>query len=233
MLRSVPQAALVAGLLADAWSQATGVRRAGRRRTAGPRTPRERPHRPQAVASTALAARLKDTALHADDQLRPRRPCRRHMPRGPLLAIGALLLVDAGGRGRACGCRASSPQPDAARRWRTRSCASKTGPTAASPCSTPRAAGRSHAVQGESRLPARRAARLARERRSAASGPEPPFELIARADGRLTLADPATGERVDLESFGPTNAGVFARLLTAAARPGALSLTRDPPWSRP
>ena len=41
-----------------------------------------------------------------------------------------------------------------------------------------------------------------------------PFELIARADGRLTLIDTATEARIDLESFGPTNAAVFARLLT-------------------
>jgi putative photosynthetic complex assembly protein len=54
---------------------------------------------------------------------------------------------------------------------------------------------------------------MARERRKQGLGAEQPFELIARADGRLTLADAATGERIDLESFGPTNAGVFARLL--------------------
>jgi putative photosynthetic complex assembly protein len=54
---------------------------------------------------------------------------------------------------------------------------------------------------------------LTRERARRGLGAEQPFELIARADGRLTLLDPATGERVDLESFGPTNAGVFARLL--------------------
>jgi hypothetical protein len=41
----------------------------------------------------------------------------------------------------------------------------------------------------------------------------PPFELIYRADGRLTLSDTATGRMVDLESFGPTNAGSFYRLL--------------------
>mgnify|MGYP006276983711 CR=1 FL=1 len=48
-------------------------------------------------------------------------------------------------------------------------------------------------------------------------GAEQPFQLIARADGRLTLADPVTGQRIDLESFGPANAGVFARLLLATA----------------
>jgi putative photosynthetic complex assembly protein len=54
---------------------------------------------------------------------------------------------------------------------------------------------------------------LSRERIRRGLGPEQPFELIGRADGRLTLIDPATGERIDLESFGPTNAGVFVRLL--------------------
>lgn len=55
---------------------------------------------------------------------------------------------------------------------------------------------------------------LARERRRAGLGSEQPFQLIARADGRLTLVDPATGQRIDLESFGPTNAAVFARFMT-------------------
>ena len=55
---------------------------------------------------------------------------------------------------------------------------------------------------------------LVRERRRAGFGPEMPFQLQAHADGRLTLQDPATTQRVDLESFGPTNAAVFARLLT-------------------
>lgn len=55
---------------------------------------------------------------------------------------------------------------------------------------------------------------LTRERRMRELGPQQPFELAARADGRLTLVDPATGARIDLEAFGPTNAGVFARLLT-------------------
>lgn len=57
---------------------------------------------------------------------------------------------------------------------------------------------------------------LARERRRQGIGSEPPFQLIARADGRLTLLDPSTSRRVDLESFGPTNSAEFARLLPAA-----------------
>lgn len=40
-----------------------------------------------------------------------------------------------------------------------------------------------------------------------------PFELIAHDGGRLTLRDPATGSTIALESFGPTNTAVFARLL--------------------
>ena len=54
---------------------------------------------------------------------------------------------------------------------------------------------------------------LARERRRIGLGSEQPFQLIGRADGRLTLVDPATGQRIDLESFGPTNAAVFARFM--------------------
>jgi putative photosynthetic complex assembly protein len=54
---------------------------------------------------------------------------------------------------------------------------------------------------------------MARERKARGLGAELPFQLIGRSDGRLTLIDSATGARIDLESFGPTNAGVFARLL--------------------
>ena len=60
---------------------------------------------------------------------------------------------------------------------------------------------------------------LARERRSAGLGSDAAFHLVARADGRLTLEDPATAQRVDLESFGPPNSAVFARLLADAPAP--------------
>ena len=71
---------------------------------------------------------------------------------------------------------------------------------------------------------------LARERRMRELGPELPFELNARADGRLTLTDTATGARLDLESFGPTNAAVFAGLLdpSALAQKSARSSVRTP-----
>ncbi len=59
---------------------------------------------------------------------------------------------------------------------------------------------------------------LARERKRQGIGPDQPFRLVAHVDGRLTLFDPATGRRVDLESFGPTNAAAFAHMLSAAQR---------------
>ena len=54
---------------------------------------------------------------------------------------------------------------------------------------------------------------LTRERYSRGIGSDFPFDLIARVDGRVTLFDPSTGQRVDLESFGPTNAAEFSRFL--------------------
>ena len=54
---------------------------------------------------------------------------------------------------------------------------------------------------------------LSRERFSRGIGSSEPFNLIARVDGRVTLMDPSTGQRVDLESFGPTNTAEFARFL--------------------
>jgi len=56
---------------------------------------------------------------------------------------------------------------------------------------------------------------FARERKLNDVGPEASFHLTAWDDGRLTLEDPATGRRIDLEAFGATNEAVFAKLLTA------------------
>ena len=54
---------------------------------------------------------------------------------------------------------------------------------------------------------------LARERFARGIGSAQPFDLIARVDGRVTLMDPSTNQRVDLESFGPSNTAEFARFL--------------------
>ena len=56
---------------------------------------------------------------------------------------------------------------------------------------------------------------LARERHRESLSGDAPFLLIGRTDGRLTLQDPSTGQRIDLESFGPSNAAVFASLRMA------------------
>ena len=55
---------------------------------------------------------------------------------------------------------------------------------------------------------------LARLRHREGVGPDPSFRLTAWRDGRLTLDDPTTGSRLDLEAFGTTNEGAFARLLS-------------------
>lgn len=59
---------------------------------------------------------------------------------------------------------------------------------------------------------------LVRERKRQQLGPELPFLLLAYADGRLTLQDPGTGRRIDLEAFGPVNAGTFVALLPKPSR---------------
>ncbi len=58
---------------------------------------------------------------------------------------------------------------------------------------------------------------LAQQRLREGGGPGEPFLLSGREDGRLLLEDPVTGRLIDLTAFGHTNAGVFARLLTAEA----------------
>lgn len=136
------------------------------------------------------------------------------MPRGPLLAIGAILLAllvgVAGVRLSGMSIRAADAETVATRSLRFED--RRDGSVAVLDASTGQQIA---SIQGEAGFLRGTLRAMARERRKQGLGSEPAFELIARADGRLTLADPATGERVDLESFGPTNAGVFGRLLTA------------------
>ena len=60
---------------------------------------------------------------------------------------------------------------------------------------------------------------LAQARQRGGLGPEQPFSLTRFDDGRLALADEATGRQVPLEAFGSTNAGAFARLLPDPGAP--------------
>jgi putative photosynthetic complex assembly protein len=54
---------------------------------------------------------------------------------------------------------------------------------------------------------------LVRDRKREDISSEPPFRLTRWADNRLSLQDMATGQSIELESFGPTNELAFARLL--------------------
>jgi putative photosynthetic complex assembly protein len=68
---------------------------------------------------------------------------------------------------------------------------------------------------------------LARERMRRGIGSGPTFELIGHTDGRLTLLDPATGQRINLESFGPTNMASFAKLQPAPASSTSVSASQE------
>ncbi|GJE28555.1 photosynthetic complex assembly protein PuhC [Methylobacterium organophilum] len=54
---------------------------------------------------------------------------------------------------------------------------------------------------------------LAQARQREGLGRATPFRLTRYDDGRLSLADAATGRSIALEAFGPDNARAFARLL--------------------
>ena len=53
------------------------------------------------------------------------------------------------------------------------------------------------------------------------------FRLTRWADGRLSIEDPTTRERFELEAFGPTNEAVFARLLVGGTPPSPGDKTAD------
>jgi putative photosynthetic complex assembly protein len=56
---------------------------------------------------------------------------------------------------------------------------------------------------------------LVRERRSRGLLTEDPFTISRYEGGSLILEDPLTGQRIELQAFGPSNAGAFAALLAA------------------
>lgn len=143
-------------------------------------------------------------------------PKRDVLPRGVLMAIGVLVLVTLAGTAFVRWSGQDIREPDAgtvaSRDLRFDDGAD--GSIIVTDGLTGEPAARMSGEQGFLRGTLRA---LARERRRAGIDAGPPFRLLARADGRLTLLDPATQQRIDLESFGPANAAVFARLLPGAA----------------
>ena len=135
------------------------------------------------------------------------------LPRGLLVALGATVLVTVIGVAtvRLGGVSVRAPDAPSAATRLLRFEDSADGSVVVIDAASGRALDTLRGEQGFVRGALRA---LSRERRIREIGPLPPFELASRTDGRLTLSDPATGARIDLESFGPTNAGVFARLLT-------------------
>lgn len=83
-------------------------------------------------------------------------------------------------------------------------------------------------VQGEAGFLRGTLRALIRERKRSGVGAGPAFVLSGRADGRLTLADPATGQRIDLDSFGAVNASIYAKLLADVADAGKPAPARQP-----
>lgn len=59
---------------------------------------------------------------------------------------------------------------------------------------------------------------LTRQRGMVGIGQDQPFRLERRENGRLSLSDPATGGRIELDAFGPSNSAAFARFLPARER---------------
>jgi putative photosynthetic complex assembly protein len=150
----------------------------------------------------------------------PSRPHPDALPRGLLIAIAAMVVITLIGVASVRLSGVSIHTPDASP-VASRSLRFEDGPDGSVAVLDGKTGREVERVQGEAGFLRGALRALARERRMRNLGSDAPFELIARTDGRLTLSDPATGERIDLESFGHTNAAAFARLLTvnpAAAR---------------
>jgi len=54
---------------------------------------------------------------------------------------------------------------------------------------------------------------MARERRLADVGRQPPFQLARHTNGQLTLTDTSNNKQIDLNAFGSSNLAAFARLM--------------------
>ena len=135
-------------------------------------------------------------------------------PRGPLLGVAALLAVTLGGAGvsRIQGGPTPTPTTVAAIARDITFADRQDGALVATNAANGAVVGVVEpGTNGFLRATMRG---LARQRMLQGVGRDAAFRLTAWRDGRLTLEDPTTNRRIDLEAFGPTNAGAFAALLT-------------------
>lgn len=68
---------------------------------------------------------------------------------------------------------------------------------------------------------------LVRDRRSRDLGGDRPFVLTRWSDDHLTLTDDATGRRIELRAFGPTNEAAFRAMLAVAKPDGLRTAARE------
>ncbi len=138
------------------------------------------------------------------------------LPRGPLMAMIALVLVALAAVSlvRLSGIDIHTPDAAAAVTRELRFEDRPDGSIAVIDASTGH---QIDAITGQSGFVRGTLRGLARARKLDGIGQTQPFQLIGRVDGRLTLRDPATNRQVDLESFGPTNAAEFSRLMALPA----------------
>jgi putative photosynthetic complex assembly protein len=132
------------------------------------------------------------------------------IPRPVLLGAGALVLVTllVAGASRLAALTSDAPEPPSTLLRELRFADLPDGGVAVI---DGRSGRQIEAVQGEQGFLRGVLRGLAHERLRHDVGAQPAFHLIAGADGRLKLADPVTGRRIDLESFGRDNALIFLR----------------------
>ena len=138
---------------------------------------------------------------------------REAVPRPAALALGALLIVCLVGVGivRLSGVEIrGADAPTAAER----SLRFEDGPAGSVTVIDAKTGQTIDSVTGEAGFLRGSLRALTRERKMRGIDSGPPFQLILRTDGRLTLFDPTTQERLDLESFGPTNIAVYRRWIS-------------------
>jgi putative photosynthetic complex assembly protein len=150
------------------------------------------------------------------------------IPRGVLLSIGALVLATflAVAAVRLSGIDVREPDAAAAQ---TRELRFEDRPDGGINVIDDRSGQAVDTLHGENGFVRGALRALARERKLRGLDHTQPFVLIGRTDGRLTLEDPATGQRIDLESFGPMHAGAFARLLQPSSTPTTARPTQQEP----